>query len=243
MNMDNLLAERTKSMRVNIIREILKVVSQPGMVSFAGGIPAPESFPVDLIETLTHMVIEKYGAAAFQYGTTEGFPPLRESLSDYLKKQKGFTAHPDEIFISSGSQGVLDAVGKTLVSTGDRIAVESPTYLGAIQAFDPYEPTYVNIETDDKGMIPESLESVLNDGDLKFIYLVPTFQNPTGRTLPVERRHRIADIIRRFDVLLIEDDPYSDLRYEGNALPPVTSRCPRRNASFMAPGCSRTAPS
>jgi len=128
--------------------------------------------------------------------------------------------------ISSGSQGALDAVGKALISKGDKIGVESPTYLGAIQAFDPYEPDYVTLDTDAEGLIPESLETVLRRTPLKFIYLVPTFQNPSGRTLPMERRERIAAILSRYDVLLIEDDPYSDLRYDGKPLKPIKAIAP-----------------
>ena len=148
----SLIAKRTGRMSVNTIREILKVVTQPGMISLAGGIPAPESFPMDIIRELTRQVIDNYGSKAFQYGPTEGFAPLRQHLADRLKKKKGIQVKPENVFISSGSQGALDAVGKVLISKGDKIGVESPTYLGAIQAFDPYEPDYVTLATDDKGV-------------------------------------------------------------------------------------------
>ena len=226
MQTQSLIADRTNRMSVNAIREILKVVSQPGMTSLAGGIPAPESFPMDIIQKLSRQVIDTYGSMAFQYGPTEGFAPLRQHLADRLKKKKGIQVTPENVFISSGSQGALDAVGKVLISKGDKIGVESPTYLGAIQAFDPYEPDYVTLATDEKGLIPESLETVLSRTPLKFIYLVPTFQNPTGRTLPMERRERIAAILTRYDVLLIEDDPYSDLRYDGEPLKPLKALAP-----------------
>ncbi len=226
MQTQSLIAQRTNRMSVNAIREILKVVSQPGMTSLAGGIPAPESFPMDIIQKLSHQVIETYGSSAFQYGPTEGFTPLRQHLADRLEKKKGIQAKPENVFISSGSQGALDAVGKALISKGDKIGMESPTYLGAIQAFDPYEPDYVTLETDEEGLIPESLEAVLNRAPLKFIYLVPTFQNPSGRTLPMERRERIASILARYDVLLVEDDPYSDLRYDGKPLKPIKALAP-----------------
>ena len=225
MNFESLLAERTGKMGANAIREILKVVSQSGMVSLAGGIPAPESFPMEIINDLTSGVIEKYSSHAFQYDCTEGFTPLREVLVGYLQK-KGIHPSADEILIASGSQGVLDAIGKVLITKGDRIAVEAPTYLGAISAFNPYEPEYVRMDTDDEGLIPESLEEVLRSGSVKFIYLVPTFQNPTGRTIPLERREKIAEIIQRFNVLLIEDDPYSDLRYRGKDIPPIKTIAP-----------------
>lgn len=222
----SLIADRILGMRVNAIREILKVVSQPGMISLAGGIPAPESFPMDIIRELARQVIDTHGSTAFQYGPTEGFAPLRHHLAERLKKKKGIQTTPENVFISSGSQGALDAVGKALISKGDKIGVECPTYLGAIQAFDPYEPEYVTLATDEKGLVPESLETVLGRTPLKFIYLVPTFQNPTGRTLPMERRERIAAILTRYDVLLIEDDPYSDLRYDGKPLKPLKALAP-----------------
>ncbi len=225
MAFDRLLADRTGNMGVNIIREILKVVAQPGMVSLAGGIPAPESFPIEIIRDLTGIVIDKYASGAFQYGPTEGFWPLREALAGYLKK-RGISAGASDILVASGSQGVLDAVGKVLISKGDRVAVEAPTYLGALQAFTPYEPQYVRMDTDDDGLIPGSLDNALAGGKIKFIYLVPTFQNPTGRTIPLKRRREIAAIITRYDTLLVEDDPYGALRYRGPDIPPIKALAP-----------------
>ena len=226
MDINKLLADRTRKMSVNTIREILKVVSQPGMVSLAGGIPAPESFPIEILQVLTKTVLDQYGPAALQYDPTEGFGPLRKALAHDLVSRKNMQAAPEEIFIASGSQGVLDAVGKIFISKGDAIAVESPTYLGAIQAFDPYEPRYLTLTSDDQGLMPESLEKVLYREAVKFIYLVPTFQNPTGRTIPLDRRQHIADIIQAHDALLIEDDPYGDLRYTGDPIPPIKTLAP-----------------
>ncbi len=225
MEFERLLADRTEKMGVNAIREILKVVSQPGMVSLAGGIPAPESFPIDIIRELTSIVFEKYSSRALQYDPTEGFYPLREALADYLQK-RDVQAEADEVLIASGSQGVLDAIGMVLISKGDRIAVEAPTYLGALQAFNPYEPEYIRLDTDDDGLVPASLENILRSTDIKLIYLVPTFQNPTGRTINVERRMEIAAMIKKHDALLIEDDPYSALRYRGEDLPPIKTMAP-----------------
>ena len=222
----SLTADRTNRMSASAIRKILKVVAQPGMISLAGGIPAPESFPLDLIRELTRQVIETHGPSAFQYGPTEGFTPLRHALADHLTSRKGIRATSEEVFISSGSQGALDAAGKALISKGDKIGIESPTYLGALQAFNPYEPEYVTLDTDTEGLIPESLETALERNRLKFIYLVPTFQNPTGRTLSMERRERIAAILTEYDVLLVEDDPYSDLRYEGRSLGSIKAMAP-----------------
>lgn len=221
----NILAQRTNTMGASAIREILKVVSQPAMVSLAGGIPAPESFPLGLMRALTDSVLGKYGAGALQYDATEGFGPLRQALVNHLAA-KGVQASADDILVASGSQGVLDGLGMALISKGDRVAVEAPTYLGALQAFNPYEPRYVRIETDDDGVIPESLEAVLKEDSIKLIYLVPTFQNPTGRSLSLERRAAVAQLIQRHNVLLVEDDPYSDLRYLGTALAPIKSLAP-----------------
>lgn len=225
INYQKLFAHRTSRMGVSAIREILKVLSQPGMVSLAGGIPAPASFPMDILEELCAKVIKKYQTDAFQYSATEGFLPLRNALVDYVKN-KEINCQLDELIISTGSQGSLDCLGKIFINPKDRIAVESPTYLGALQAFNPYDPKYVSIETDEQGLIPESLEKVLKKQTIKFIYLVPTFQNPTGRTIPLNRRKKIAEMIKKYSVLLIEDDPYSELRYQGKAIQSIKSLAP-----------------
>ncbi len=225
--MPTILAERTSQMGVSAIREILKVVGRPGMVSLAGGIPAPESFPLEIISQLTTSVLTKYGSTALQYDATEGFMPLRKALADYLNGM-GIPAVSSEILVTSGSQSVLDALGMILISKGDKIAVEAPTYLGALQAFRPYQPRFVSLESDDQGLIPQSLEAALKRDRIKFIYLVPTFQNPTGRTLSYERRRAVADLIRRHDTLLVEDDPYSALRYCGDPVPPIKSMAPQQ---------------
>ena len=212
-------------MEASAVREILKVASSPGVISLAGGLPAAESFPLEIMEELTGTVLAKYGAKALQYDASEGFAPLREALVPHLAA-RGVTATFDQIVVFSGSQGVLDTAGKIFVSPGDVIAVEAPTYLGALQAFNPYEPRYVELETDDGGLIPESLDRVLATETVKFVYLVPTFQNPTGRTLSLARRKQVAEILKRRDALLLEDDPYSDLRYTGERVPPIKSLAP-----------------
>ena len=225
MEFQSLLAERTQTMAANAIREILKVVGNPGIISLAGGIPSADSFPMDIIRELTARVLDKYGSQALQYDLTEGFQPLRQALVPLLA-QRDIHVNADQIHITSGSQGVLDATAKLLITKGDKIAVEAPTYLGALSAFNPYEPEYVQLETDDQGLIPESLEEILKRQKIKFIYLVPTFQNPTGRTLPLERRRKIANLLKAHDALLLEDDPYSALRYAGETLPPIKSMAP-----------------
>ncbi|MXX51719.1 MAG: PLP-dependent aminotransferase family protein [Chloroflexi bacterium] len=221
----HLLSQRTQSMQRNQIREILKVVSQPGMVSLAGGIPAEESFPIEAMYKINEAVLDRYGAAALQYDRTEGFAPFLEALAGYLAG-KGITANPDELLVFNGSQNVLDTLGKVLLSPGDCIALESPSYLGALSAFGAYQPTYVSIASDEDGVLPEALESALERQAIKFIYLVTTFQNPTGRSMSRARRQQIADIIKRKNALVIEDDPYSDLRYHGEAVPALQTYAP-----------------
>lgn len=225
MGFDELLARRTSRMGASAIREILKVASRPGMVSLAGGIPAPESFPLDLIEELTSRVIRRFGAGALQYDLTEGFAPLREALADKLR-HRGIVANAEDVYVASGSQGILDGIGKILIDPGDVIAVEAPTYLGALQAFNPYEPDYVQVATDDDGLIPESLEETIRRHPVKLVYLVPNFQNPTGRTIPAERRRRIAEIAVAHRLLIVEDDPYGELRFSGSPAPPIQSMAP-----------------
>ena len=225
MQTEAVLAQRTRHMGASAIREILKVASRPGMISLAGGIPAAESFPMEIIHQITATVLERYGPDALQYDLTEGFPPLRDALAHYLKP-KGIVTPGEALLISSGSQGVLDGLGKILIDGGSRVAVETPTYLGALQAFTPYEPRYVQIETDEQGMLPDALEAALARGPLTFIYLVPNFQNPTGRTLSQARREAIAEIIQRSNTLLVEDDPYGDLRYRGESAAPLKALAP-----------------
>ncbi len=221
----SILASRTKGMSASAIREILKVASQPGVISLAGGLPAPESFPVDYMPDLIAGVLKKYGPSVFQYGPTEGFPPFRKILSSYLA-ESGVEAEADEVIVTTGSQQTLDAIGKILISPGDKVAVESPTYLGAISAFNPYEPHYIGLESDDNGVIPKALDRALTENTVKFVYLIPNFQNPSGRTIPLDRRREIATIIRKHNAILFEDDPYRALRYEGDHLPTIWSLAP-----------------
>lgn len=235
------LSTRTMSMRRNQIREILKVVAQPGMISLAGGIPAPETFPIEDLYRINEAVLDRYGADALQYDRTEGFTPFREALVGYLAA-KAIHVSADEILVFNGSQSVLDTLGKVLITPGDAIALETPSYLGAISAFSAYEPNYVSIATDDEGILPESLEETLVREKVKFIYLVTTFQNPTGRTLSASRRRQVAEIVQRRGALVIEDDPYSDLRYRGEAVPPFYAYAPENTvyvstvSKVFAPG-------
>ncbi len=237
----SVLSQRTLSMRRNQIREILKVVSQPGVISLAGGIPAPETFPIEDLYHINEAVLNRYGAAALQYDLTEGFTPFRKALVDYLG-WKQIEASADQILVFNGSQSALDTLGKVLITPGDAIGLETPSYLGAISAFSAYEPSYVSIATDDEGILPQSLEDALDRRQVKFIYLVTTFQNPTGRTLSAARRRQVAEIIKDRGALVIEDDPYSDLRYRAEAVPPLYAFAPENTiyvstvSKVFAPG-------
>lgn len=225
MNFERLLASRTSNIKVSAIREILKLAANPGMISLGGGLPSPDSFPQELVVELTEKVLQKYGTKALNYDLTEGFVPLREALIGHLST-KGIEAKLENIYISSGSQGFLDSIAKVLISPGDYIAVEGPTYLAALQSFNAYEARYLQMETDSEGLIPESVEEILKNNKVKFVYTVPTFQNPSGKTIGTERRKKIAEIIKKYDALLIEDDPYGELRYSGETVPTIQSMAP-----------------
>jgi 2-aminoadipate transaminase len=212
MDYQSLLAQRTENMSASAIREILKVVSQPGMISLAGGNPDPKTFPLDFIKQACGSVIEKYGATLFQYGVTEGFMPLREALSIYLKSI-GIEVNAEKILISSGATSAINAVAGILIDKGDKIGIETPSFLGSIKTFKVYQPEFIEIETDDFGIIPEKLEDVLQKHKLKFVYIQPNFQNPTGKTLPNSRREEIAQLLIKYQTLALEDDPYHELNY------------------------------
>lgn len=217
-----LLAERMKYIKASEIRELLKITERPEVISFAGGLPAPELFPVQALAELTCRLILDQGQKALQYSTTEGWRPLREKIACRMGKVFGTHVTADEITITSGSQQALDFVGKVLINPGDEVFMESPSYLGAINAFRAYEPRFVEVETDSDGMIPEALEEALKRArHPKFIYVIPDFQNPTGRTWSLERRKALVRLAAQYGVLVVEDCPYGELRYEGEMLPAV----------------------
>jgi 2-aminoadipate transaminase len=217
-----LFAERTERMRASDIREILKVTAQPDVISLAGGLPAPELFPVDEYRRAFEWVLETDGAQALQYGPSEGYRPLRQLLAERLSRF-GIDCRADDVIITNGSQQALDLLGKVLLNPGDSVLVEKPTYLGALQAFNQYQPTYVAVEMDDDGMRVDQVERALQAdrgrGRIKFIYALPNFQNPTGRSMSLERRQRLVQIASEYGVPIVEDDPYGELRYEGQHLP------------------------
>lgn len=213
-------------MEYSALSELLRVTANPKIISLGGGFPAPESFPLKIIKELNDLVLKKYQGDSLQYGPTNGVKVLREEIAIWLK-DRHMKVSAENIGITSGSQGALDTIGKIFIDQRDMVAVESPTYIGAVDAFSPYGPTYAEIQTDDDGVIPESLDSILKTKKIKFVYLVPTFQNPTGRTISWPRRIEIAKIIKKYDALLIEDDPYNSLRYRGTAVKPIQTMIPK----------------
>ena len=216
---DERYALRTDHIGSSAIRELLKLTSLPDVISFAGGLPAPEVFPIEKFKEASDIVLTEMGEKALQYGTTEGYQPLREMIARNASKY-GIQISADNVLIPSGSQQALDLLGRIFINRGDRVLVESPTYLGAIQAWNAYGVKYVTIPFDENGMQTDLLESRLRTG-LKFIYVLPNFQNPTGGTLSRERRKQLVEMANAYGVPIVEDDPYGQLRYEGDHLPPV----------------------
>lgn len=212
-------AQRTQRMTSSMIRELLKLTEKPDVISFAGGLPAPEVFPIEEVERATEAVLREHGRTALQYAATEGYLPLRELLVRQMARY-GIRVKPANVMITSGSQQGLDLIGKLFVNAGDRILTESPTYLGALQAWSAYQADYLTVPVDEDGLDVERLEAELRGGP-KFLYVLPNFQNPAGVTLGLERRRRLVELANHYGAPIVEDDPYGQLRYEGEHLPPI----------------------
>src|SRR5512142_3016523 len=214
-------AHRIKNMGSSVIRELLKYAEQPGIISVAGGLPAPEVFPIKEFQEACNNVITQQGALALQYSTTEGHLPLREMIARHSSQYMPEVT-PDTLLITSGSQQALDFLGRLFINRGDYIVVESPTYLGALQAWNAYGAQYITVRCDEDGMVVDELEAALRVGP-KFIYVLPNFQNPGGFTLSLERRRKLIELADRYGVPLIEDDPYGQLRYDGVHIPSLVA--------------------
>jgi len=212
-------AQRTQRMESSAIRELLKYTEKPDIISFAGGLPAPDVFPVEEFSAACERVLREHGAMALQYSTTEGYLPLREMITRHSARY-GIKITPENVLITSGSQQALDLLGKILIDPGDRILVESPTYLAALQAWKAYGAEFISVPMDDDGMNTDYLEEALRAGP-KFIYALPNFQNPTGVTLSMERRRKLLELADQYGVPIVEDDPYGQLRYDGDHLPSI----------------------
>jgi 2-aminoadipate transaminase len=212
-------AQRTKSVKSSIIRELLKLTQRPEVISFAGGLPAPEVFPVARFQEACQRVLATQATVALQYGPTEGYWPLRELIVAHMARY-GILATVDNVLITSGSQQALDLIAKLLINRGDRILVESPTYLGALQAFDLMGAEYVTVPIDHDGLQTCNMEQALRSGP-KFMYILPNFQNPGGVTLSRSRRDELVLLSDKYGIPIIEDDPYGQLRYEGEHITPL----------------------
>ncbi len=218
---DQQYARRTDRMSSSAIRELLKLTELPDVISFAGGLPAPEVFPVAKISAISQRLLQEAGPQALQYSATEGYRPLRELLAQ-AASQDGAPVTVDNVLITSGSQQGLDLLGKVLVDEGDTLLAESPTYMGALQAWAPYGAEYVTLPSDENGLILDDLEAVLQKRP-KLIYILPNFQNPSGRTLSLQRRHHLIEATTRHGIPVVEDDAYARLRFEGDQLPSLLS--------------------
>ncbi len=217
-------ANRMARLRASEIRELLKITEMPEIISFAGGLPAPELFPVEEIMEVSRLVLSEDGLSALQYSTTEGYAPLRQWIAERVNKTRGTAFDADNILITNGSQQALDLTGKVFLDEGDTVLCECPTYLAAISAFRAYGCRFQEVPTDDDGMRPEALEELLlSNGRVKLIYAIPDFQNPTGRSWSLERRRRLYELAKKYGVVVIEDDPYGELRFEGERIPSVKS--------------------
>jgi 2-aminoadipate transaminase len=237
------LAQRAEKMNPSVIREILKVTEKPGIISFAGGLPSPLTFPIDAMRDASERVLRDDGKAALQYAASEGYAPLREWVAQDLLKQ-GMKVSPDQVLITTGSQQGLDLVAKILIDAGSRILVETPTYLGALQAFTPMEPIAVGVNSDDHGVDANDLRAKVGTGadKARFVYLLPNFQNPTGRTMTEERRAAVAQVAAESGLPIIEDNPYGDLWFDAPPAPSLSARHPEGSvylgsfSKILAPG-------
>jgi 2-aminoadipate transaminase len=239
---DTRLAERTERMRSSIIRELLKLTMEPDIISFSGGLPAPDFFPIREFDEASKHVLRTQGEIALQYSQTEGYLPLKIFLADMMSKY-GIHVEPENILMTNGSQQGLDLIGRLFVDPEDCIMCSRPTYLGALQAWNAYEASYCSVPLDDGGILVDELEKELKSGTKpSFVYVLPNFHNPAGTTLSAERREKLVALARKYDLVLVEDDPYGELRYEGEDLTPLFRMAPERTiyistfSKTLAPG-------
>ena len=233
------LAQRAQRMNPSVIRELLKLTERPGIISFAGGLPSPKTFPVEAMRLAADQVLRDEGSAALQYAASEGHGPLREWVADDLRKQ-GMRVSPEQVLITTGSQQGLDLVAKVLIDAGSRVLVETPTYLGALQAFTPMEPNFVSVASDEQGLLPQDLRTKAPGA--RMLYVLPNFQNPTGRTLDRQRREAIAQVALDCDLPIVEDNPYGDLWFDQAPPPAISAALPEHSiylgsfSKILAPG-------
>ena len=222
MNYNNLFSKEVSRSKASAIRELLKVISRPEIISFAGGLPDPTLFPTQDVADIMGQVVRQSPKESLQYGTTEGQDSLKKELIKLLKETENITIKPEQLLIVSASQQALDMTARVFINPGDSIITACPTYLGALQAFQVAGADITGAESDDKGVIPEDLEAKLENlrqqgKQCKFVYLVPDFQNPTGTTIPEERRLKILEIVKKYNTFILEDSPYRQVRFEGKS--------------------------
>jgi len=238
---ENVLAKRTERMKSSVIRELLKFTLLPDVISFAGGLPAPEAFPVRDFQDACQWVLEHNAEQALQYGTTEGLPQLKEYVIEIMAKYE-IPAVQENILFTNGSQQALDFIGRVFVDKGDKIITGRPTYLGAIQAWNVYGPEYLSVPLDEHGMRMDKLQEALEaNPDVKFIYVLPNFHNPAGTTLPLDRRLRLVELAVEHGCFIIEDDPYGELRFEGEDITPIFAMH-KENTIYMSTFSKTLAP-
>ncbi|GAB4029421.1 MAG: PLP-dependent aminotransferase family protein [Elusimicrobiota bacterium] len=216
------IATAPRRTKASVIRELLKTTNQPGIISFAGGLPAPDHFPYDFVADTVKNIMSKKGRVALQYGPTDGLPELKEEFVKFLKKYEGVDAKPENIIITTASQQALDMVGRLFIDASDPVIVEKPSYMGALQVFRSYGAEFIGVKLEDDGISVEELESKLfwlksQDEHYKFVYLVPDFQNPSGVTLSEVKRRKVIELSEKYNVAVIEDSPYRQIRFEGKA--------------------------
>jgi len=232
------LARRAERMNPSVIREILKITERPGIISLAGGLPSPDSFPIEAMRVAAAHVLNDAPREALQYAASEGYGPLREWVAEHMAA-KGMKVDPAQVLITTGSQQGLDLVGKVLIDAGSRVAVEAPTYLGALQAFAPYEPEIVTVACDEQGPLPDMLVAARG---ARFLYVLPNFQNPSGRCMNESRRASLIQAARSIGLPIVEDNPYGDLWFDAEPPAPLASRWPEGTvylgsfSKVLAPG-------
>jgi len=216
------IATAPRRTKASVIRELLKITNKPGVISFAGGLPDPDHFPYDFVAESVKNIMATKGRVALQYGPTDGLPELKDEFIKFLKKHEGINAKPENLIVTTASQQALDMVGRLFIDASDPVLVEKPSYMGGLQVFKSYGAEFVGVKLEDDGISTEELEEKLSwlrtqDEHYKFIYLVPDFQNPSGVTLSAEKRRKVVELSEKYNVAVIEDSPYRQIRFEGTA--------------------------
>lgn len=233
VNWPNKLAERTRGLYGSMTRKLMSVLGDPEIISFGGGLPAWDLFPLDKIREVTDELLRTDGPLTLQYSTSAGFLPLREEVAT-RQRARGLDITVDDVMIDTGSMQGIDLLGKLFLEKGDTVALGDPTFLTVLQAFTLYQAEFLTVPIDDDGMEIEKLPKILDSNDVKFLYVMPTFQNPTGRTMPLERRHRLLEIAADYGLPIVEDDAYGELRFDGDPLPPLKALDTQESVIYLS---------